>query len=294
MQAVANVTNQSVEQLPWLTISIVLIDNSADASLSEYAKIWSGQTPNFHYKHVARAGIPVARNAALEEAMKLDADYIAFVDDDEIVEPYWLHTMMMGMDQFKADVVNGASQRCGTLEEALEKAAAASKPTHPILKKMARTASTCNVIFKAHILETKPVLRFDEDLITLGGSDADFFMRAHDRGAKIARLKNAYSYEVWPEDRQSLEYQLARAWRVGVCTNYRYRKNRSSITAAFVMLARSAEKILRASLNVVKSVTYRAFKPDIARREFEKAQQHWAFITGCWSPYFGKIPDRYY
>ncbi len=45
------------------------------------------------YVHEVRAGIPLARNAVLHAARNLNPDWIAFVDDDEVIDREWLIEM---------------------------------------------------------------------------------------------------------------------------------------------------------------------------------------------------------
>jgi succinoglycan biosynthesis protein ExoM len=47
-----------------------------------------------YYVHEPICGIARARNAALDKATELGADWIAMLDDDEVADPRWLANLM--------------------------------------------------------------------------------------------------------------------------------------------------------------------------------------------------------
>ena len=54
----------------------------------------------------ARRGITFARNSGLR-SVRPDADFIAFIDDDEEPDPSWLDALLVAQDRHRADVVTG-------------------------------------------------------------------------------------------------------------------------------------------------------------------------------------------
>ena len=72
-------------------IQIVVIENALTPGSAEIVSAVQQQTPiKIHYRLEPRSGIPFARNAALDLANALGADWIALIDDDEYAEPDWL------------------------------------------------------------------------------------------------------------------------------------------------------------------------------------------------------------
>ena len=63
--------------------------------------------------------------------------------------------------------------------------------------------ATCNVLFRARLVEPPQSLRFDETMQFTGGSDREFFMRAHKLGAKLLRVNGIDVLEEVHEDRGS-------------------------------------------------------------------------------------------
>lgn len=56
-----------------------------------------------------RRGIPFARNTAVARALET-ADFIAFIDDDEVPEPTWLDELLRVQREYRSDV-GGATER---------------------------------------------------------------------------------------------------------------------------------------------------------------------------------------
>ena len=241
-----------------------------------------------------RAGIPFARNAALNAALECGADFIAFIDDDEVAPPNWLAELCSIMQEVNCDVVQGGRIRSSLLKDAIEAASTISPKKGRSRVKWRATADTHNVLFRRWLLDEPFNLRFDEHLHIIGGSDTEFFMRAHDVGAKIARTKDAAVVEVWPPERTTPEYAAKRAFRVGACTNYRYRKNRTALMALPILLGRAAWRLASGSQLFLMGFADMLFWPSAETNKFRKASDAFHFSAGCVLPYFGIRPAKYY
>jgi hypothetical protein len=78
-----------------------------------------------------------------------------------------------------------------------------------------RTAATNNVMFCRMLTEEAGLgLRFDPSFRFTGGSDADFFTRATQGGARIVWEQSAVVSETVPQSRLRLSWQLKRAFRI--------------------------------------------------------------------------------
>ena len=101
-----------------LSLSFVVVDNSSDAGEREtVTRRQRGDVPVL-YVHEPRAGIPVARNAALEAAKTLTPDWIVFIDDDEIAPPDWIARLHACAVHYGADVTAGMVVPLDTADEA--------------------------------------------------------------------------------------------------------------------------------------------------------------------------------
>ncbi|HHQ14769.1 MAG TPA: glycosyltransferase family 2 protein, partial [Chromatiales bacterium] len=72
-------------------MSVLVVENNEEPS--EQLSVSSRQTQpgtELYYFHETTLGISSARNRAVEEALNLNADWIAFIDDDEVPDESWL------------------------------------------------------------------------------------------------------------------------------------------------------------------------------------------------------------
>jgi succinoglycan biosynthesis protein ExoM len=181
------------------------------------------------YIHEPRRGISMARNAILEAALDLSADWVAFIDDDETAAPNWLAELMAAAKRYNADVVQGRVE-----------------PIYPeptpfwIVPPKSRAdghekgaASTNNVMFSSWIIRADGLgLRFSERFALTGGEDTDFFARAYDAGAKIAHSNKPLVFEHWSVERCSYMAQVSRSFHASVNDIRRHGGFRSAGRAA--------------------------------------------------------------
>ena len=83
-------------------IQIVVVDNDELASAEEICDDVSIPWP-IKYVVEPRRGITHARNRTIAEVSS--ADFVAFIDDDEIPSAHWLDELLWAQEKFSADVV---------------------------------------------------------------------------------------------------------------------------------------------------------------------------------------------
>jgi succinoglycan biosynthesis protein ExoM len=276
-----------------LSLSLVVVDNSSDAGEREtVAERQSGGVPVL-YIHEPRAGIPVARNAALEAATTLAPDWIVFIDDDEIAPPDWIARLHACAVHYGADVTAGLVVPLETADEAHIAAQSWKAPETFGAVRVQQTSATSNVIFRSRMIMEPLSLRFDEAM-RYGGSDAEFFMRASQSGARIIYVKDAAVYEEFPPERQALSYQCMRSFRVGTTTNYRYLKNLGSWRGAITVTLSALNKFVSAMLGVLIAVVAFPFSRATALRNVRRSAKAASYAIGCLGPAFGIRPNRYW
>jgi succinoglycan biosynthesis protein ExoM len=161
---------------------------------------------------VAAGNISLARNACLDAA---DGEWVAFVDDDEWVEPDWLVRMFAAQAEFGSDVVIGPvfpQYPAGTPGWLVD--------ANPLFVdwgprgKRLDTGRSGNVLIRRSLVE-RLGLRFDPKLGKTGGEDTEFFHRLHLAGAVLVATDDARIYEEVPQARLAPAYIRRRALRSG-------------------------------------------------------------------------------
>lgn len=277
-----------------IEISLLLVDNSRDALLKDLIDDRTNPGLASCYLHEPRTGIPFARNAALKQARAQLADWVAFIDDDEIAPRHWVSQLLAHLNANHADAVVGEVGRCETLEAAVQ--SARNRQPQEIRKRLPRvkTAVTSNVLLASRIYsESAMALNFDERMV-FGGSDREFFMRAIQKGAHIVYAANELVYETWPIERRKPTYLLMRWFRHGVSFNYRYRKNMPPLKGHALIVLMFLYKLLGAPFKLLffpfRKTTGNRWIPWI----FGAPIHDVAYSFGCLAPFFGVTLNKYY
>jgi succinoglycan biosynthesis protein ExoM len=169
-----------------------------------------------------RPGISHARNTAMDAAREVGADWLAFVDDDELVRHDWLRILWAGAREAEAQLAGGPLKPvapkagCSDDEEHVLRylvAAAAKNDARKVVA--ARTGkrfdlATNNWIVDLAALEAHG-LRFDPEYGLSGGEDTDLSRRAHAAGLTLAWVKGAIVTEEVPPERLTTAYLFERS-----------------------------------------------------------------------------------
>jgi GT2 family glycosyltransferase len=196
-------------------LRVLVVDNDPEESAREVCEdVHSWLDVPLVYVVEKRRGIPQARNTALASSLG-NADFLAFVDDDEVPEPSWLAELLRVQRARQADAVAGPVLprfeagapgwivRGGFFEG--RRHTTGARIDH---------AFTNNVLVRTAALARMDAL-FDEDMALSGGSDAEFFRRFSVSGCHIVWADSAIVHECVPASRASLRWLLARSFRVG-------------------------------------------------------------------------------
>jgi glycosyltransferase involved in cell wall biosynthesis len=277
------------EVLAGTRLVTVVVDNSRDG---EVARAVAGLGPGLVCVEEPKPGIPAARNRAVTAALDLQADWIAFIDDDEIAPPGWLARLIELAREHQADAMQGGLVFADSLDEAA-RAAASWEPDRNAEVRERAAAATNNVLLKARLISPPLNLRFDEAM-TKGGSDGEFFMRAAAAGGRIMRTEDAPVVEYRPVERQTLAYTARRSFRTGANANYRYRKNYGATDAALRLLLRSLERLFRGVARIFAAILVLLFARSKSIELARKGLSDLSFAFGCIGPYFGAAPGKYH
>lgn len=226
-------------------IRVIVADNDDTPSAEPLARATAQRLGlDLDYRHCPARNISLARNCALEAAT---ADWVAFIDDDEIATPGWLAALLARAAETGAEVVLGPvdpifrQEAPGWLREA------GLHATRPVfVRGRILTGYTCNALLR----RTAPAVegqRFRLSLGRSGGEDTQFFDSLVRRGATIAYAPDALVTEGVPPERESLGWLLRRRFRFG-------QSHGALISAQAGSRARRALQVGLASLKVSYSL----------------------------------------
>jgi GT2 family glycosyltransferase len=192
-------------------IAFVVVDNDTSRSAEDICREVPLPWP-VKYVVETRRGIAQARNRAIREAR--DADFVVFIDDDELPTPAWLDELLWTQARFAADVV------CGPVLPSFAADVPDWVKIGGFFDRSARDSSSrpdeCrsgNVLIRSNVFAS--VTAFDERFGLTGGEDTEFFLRVRRAGYKIVSSGEACVYETVPISRANLKAVLRRAYQSG-------------------------------------------------------------------------------
>lgn len=206
-------------------VELVLTDNdpceSAKTLYFEYRRRFSY---TLTYLNEKKRGIVYMRNSILKYAQKKNTSLLAFIDDDEIVQPNWLIEMIKTKEKHHADVVVGRVSRLlpDDCPNWIKKGKFFERPNIPT-GTLRKSASTSNVLFDFKLLIKDYNLKFHPALNLSGSSDTYMFALAAEYGAKIVWFNGNLVHELVPASRMTVKWLLGRAFRHNNCRTLRKR-----------------------------------------------------------------------
>lgn len=206
-------------------LSIIVVDNSDD---SNALPLIEDVKPGFPWplKAVAAhpANISIARNAGVAAASS--ADIVAFLDDDQKLDPDWLVAVMDAIEKHPHDVFFGrvdaqleTPERAGKTVRTLFSRQMDAPTGHEMFamgpsKTKVVALATNNSIFRRATTLTDDV-PFDPAFGNGGGEDFDLFCRLQRRGRRFAWLAEARAIEHVPGSRCDPDYVAPRLYAGG-------------------------------------------------------------------------------
>jgi succinoglycan biosynthesis protein ExoM len=194
-------------------LRVIVADNDVEPSAYPRVELAAAWMPmEIVYAHCPAGNISIARNACLDHS---DADFLAFVDDDETVEPQWLSRLLYAAELNGADVVLGPVRALygpGAPDWMRRGDFHATRPVW--VKGEIRTGYTCNVLMR---LAASSIAgrRFDLALGRSGGEDSAFFSGVYDAGGRIVFADDAWVEEPVPVARARFSWLAQRRLRMG-------------------------------------------------------------------------------
>jgi succinoglycan biosynthesis protein ExoM len=202
-------------QVPRPSLEVLVADNNpTTGEAAEVCHCFEGSQLGIVYVAEPRRGISFARNTAVETALAMGADWIAFIDDDEVPHPSWLDQLLWVQETWGVDVVTGPvlpKFEDGTPAWVI-RGGFFNRPrfeTGTLLP----SARTGNLLVSTRCLSGR--LPFDAEFSESGGEDTLFTTQLASEGKKIAWADDAIVKESVPRNRAKAAYLLSRAYAGG-------------------------------------------------------------------------------
>jgi succinoglycan biosynthesis protein ExoM len=255
-------------------LRIIVADNDAEPSAKDSIDRLREKSPfEIVYIHCPKSNISIARNACLSAS---DADYLAFIDDDETAPRDWLCELLQTAKETGAEAVLGP-------------VTAVYKPSAPSWMRKGDfhstapvwvngdivTGYTCNTL----LLMTAPSVagrRFALSLGQSGGEDTHFFSHMHADGGRIAFAKKAILSEPVPDSRASFMWLAKRRFRSGQ-THGRLLAERKPGTRRIGQIVTAASKVGFCAASALLS----AFSPVRRNRQLLRMALHMGSVSGA-------------
>lgn len=197
--------------------AILIGDNDCDDAVRALVESRGGEVP-LRYVPVPTRGVSQVRNALVAAADEMAPDWrwLLMLDDDGMVTPGWLRTIVACGDRYKAALVGGPVE--GMLPESASALARNSviagrrrAPTGPV----AQLHTTQNLCVSRQLVNRLRRPLFDDRYGASGGEDYDLFRRTVRAGGALVWCDEAVILEPPPSERLTTRALLYRAYSTG-------------------------------------------------------------------------------
>ena len=240
-------------RIPRPNIEVIVVDNDDRREGLDTVKQLSDSYPwKILALHEPVRGISHARNTLVRAAR--NADFIAFIDDDEYAEPQWLEELLVKAFVDRAEVV------LGPVRYELEASSPAwlhklfeAPPLHDGKEVGAGNFRTGNLLISNRCLADIEG-PFDPEFALTGGSDTFLGHLLEQRNVRFIWSANAIVHETVPEQRRSLKRYFTRRYRDGMVYAMVQRRILGTPAGALRALYRGSGSVAMALYNCLLSV----------------------------------------
>lgn len=249
------ITSLGTIQLPSdYDVEFILVDNDVMQS----GKVVFDQAINClsfpcFYVCEREKGITFARNRALEEAKMKNAKFIAFFDDDAVVQDKWLVNLLSCVGAHDMNIVTGPqlSKFENDSPEWAHKIVYFNQKRHET-GTLIRWAATNNILIPMSTYINKEI-KFDNFLRYSGGSDQCFSMESRKFDYKIVWCDEAVVCESVPIERTTLKWVFNRSFRYGSTGFFMHKKEGGFFYALFLSLLKASYYFFVGLFNIIFS-----------------------------------------
>jgi len=264
----------AVQNIPEnLSVRVIVADNDDFPVRKSGIEAQAGKLGlTLRYVHAPARNISIARNACLEGS---DAEFLLFIDDDEVAEPDWLANLLETAERTQAKVVFGpvfAVYPAGAPDWMVESGVHSSVPSTQ--NGVVETGFSGNVLLDRRDLRLREA-RFSLDFGRTGGEDIDFFFRLYREGVPMVISNSAIVHEPVEAARLSLRWLLKKSVARG--TIYGFCALQGQVGKRAALLAKSSAKASYCGLRMVAAVANKKSCAFWALR----GSFHFGVLKGC-------------
>jgi GT2 family glycosyltransferase len=201
---------------------VIVVDNRPDGEAKAVCDRIAPNLPiELRFLEEPTSGISYARNRATTEALGWGADFVAFLDDDDVPRPDWLRQLLAKQMETGADLVFGFWCLPSDLHiPAWMRNTRYFRPPERDDRNrfgLPGWAGTYNVLVSRRALETlaRSDGPFRTEFAHCGGEDSDLFIRAKDAGFPHACAHDSVVVRAWEPERMTLLGILRRGFLRG-------------------------------------------------------------------------------
>ena len=287
--------NSVLPQLAASTVqtTLIMVENSDNPACRDLMARFRDAFPSVRIEYLMEPelGIPFARNAGVERALKLHGDWIVFIDDDEEACESWFENLTAAANRWDADVFHGPVRLIYPADcpEWIRMKQFDGGANGTILT----SAATGNTMAHSRLFSAAGLgLRFDTSLRFSGGSDVELFSRATRSGATIRWIDDAVVREHVPTTRQSSRWLLLRMQRNAANTVTIIRKQHGYTSALALGLSKAGRLAIEAfTASLLLPVI--GFGGEKASRQTFKIRTKLAKLRGYFLSLLGFSPKPY-
>jgi succinoglycan biosynthesis protein ExoM len=269
----------------------VVVDNRPDGRAQAVCdQSRAGLPCALHFAEERERGISFARNRAISTALSNGADFIAFIDDDDLPRPDWLAHLVDRQRRTGADLVFGTWQLPDNL--AIPRSLRKVRLFKPLsLDRLNQWgfppwAGTGNVLISRRVIDklgqAEPIFR--PEFALTGGGDTDFFIRARVAGFSVAVARNSVVVVNLGTAGLTLRGALLRTFRLGSTSMHLCRAHMSASDCARKR-SEARRKVVLTTATLLRSL----FKP----KKFVRHLSRIAYSLGVLHAHTGRR-YRYY
>lgn len=284
---------QAVSGAANLQILVVENDEVPRAQPIVQASAQSSAVP-IAYVQEPQAGLCYARNRALDEALQRGAQWLAFIDDDEVAEPQWIAELYRVAVAHSADVVRGPVQYRYPPEDRWAHLRDTGRKTPPPEGQLITEGATNNVLLHHRLFAENALnLRFDLRLNFVGGEDKLFFLQAHAAGVRMVFAPSARVQETVPLSRCTLRMLWRDKARLAANAILIERDILGVTRGEAVYWQHLRKEAMTALKQGFKCLTSAMRRDGEARRHALKALLALARVQGTWLGLRGRLLESY-